>query len=590
MIGTPADITELLLLAGASVSLFAGGALIALGGAKWRASWKTPASEAPSASQTGGAAEALRRIAAQQELILDNSRIAIVLTKGREIVRASRAYENLFGWPRGELTAGNLDADRPLTEGFADLGHPDEQSYRDFVREADAELADGGTYFTEQERKKRDGTLFCCRIVGRNVERGNPGAGTVWLIEDISEQKKVEHRLDNLIAELEATVGRLQTAQKIAHLGYYNWNLETDTLRFSAGNFDVYGVCPDSFNPTIDGFLELIHPDDRAKVRAQIRDAIENTGRYDSVHRVTLADGGVRTVRALGEVEHDKAGKPTQFNGTAQDVTEQKENEELLRVSKEQAEAANRIKTEFLANISHELRTPLNSIIGFTEIMREEIFGPIKEPKYLEYAADVNDSGRHLLSLINDVLDVSVIESGNLVLDEAPTEVAPMVDACRRIIIDRATRAGVDLEIELQKPFPLLQVDQRRIKQILLNLLSNAVKFTPEGGAVTLKAWVGSDNATIFQVSDTGVGIAEADIGTALTPFGQAGQAGSRHNDGVGLGLPLSKSLAELHGGTLEIESKPGKGAVVTVRLARARTLNVEPIGEHPGKHRNMFR
>lgn len=383
-------------------------------------------------------------------------------------------------------------------------------------------------------------------------------------------------------AELKTTLDRLQTAHGIARLGCYNWNLETDALWFSDSNYEVYGVSPDTFTPTIEGLFDLIHPDDRLEVRERIRNAIENTRGYEGYHRIVLADGGVRTIHALGQVEVDAGGTPVQFNGTAQDVTEQKDSEDLLRASKEQAEAANRIKTEFLANISHELRTPLNSIIGFTEIMREEIFGPITEPKYLEYAADVNDSGRHLLSLINDVLDVSVIESGKLVLDEGPTDVAPMIDACRRIIVDRAIRAEIDLDVEVQKPFPMLQVDQRRIKQILLNLLSNAVKFTLEGGNVTLKAWVDRDHAAVFQVSDTGVGIAEADIDTVLTPFGRAGQAGSKHNDGVGLGLPLSKSLAELHGGSLEIESRLGKGTVVTVRLAPERTLNVERLGASP--------
>ncbi|NQV20450.1 MAG: PAS domain-containing protein [Rhodospirillales bacterium] len=524
---------------------------------------------------------ALQRVTAEQDLILENTRIAIVLTKGREIVRASRSYENLFGWGMGELTANEQSSEEPVTEGYVDLGFPDEDNYREFVREADATLTQGGTYSTEREMKQRDGRLFWCRIAGRHVNPGIPEMGAVWLIEDISERKMAEHQLNRLIIELETTVDRLNLAQKIASLGYYNWNLETDTLWFSAGNYEVYGVSPETFELSIDSLFDLIHPDDRGTVRARIKEAIEKSGTYEGYHRVVLPHGGVRIIHALGEVVYGEDGKPLQFNGTAQNVTERKQAEDLLRVAKDQAEEANRSKTEFLANISHELRTPLNSIIGFTDIMREEIFGPIKEPKYLEYAADVNDSGRHLLSLINDVLDVSVIESGNLVLDETPTDVGPMVDTCRRIIVDRATRAGIHVTTDLKKPFPLLQVDERRIKQILLNLLSNAVKFTPEGGTVTLTGKVDGNGAAVFQVSDTGIGIEEKDLEAVLVPFGQAGNTESRQHEGVGLGLPLSKSLAELHGGSLKIESTPGKGTLVTVRLSPDRTLNVERLDRH---------
>lgn len=524
---------------------------------------------------------ALQRVTAEQDLILENTRIAIVLTKGREIVRASRSYENLFGWSVGELTTDRPLTEHAVTEGYVDLGYPDEDSYREFVREADATLMEGGTYTTEREMKQRDGDLFWCRIVGRHVNPGNPEMGAVWLIEDISERKMAEHQLNRLIVELGTTVDRLNIAQKIASLGYYNWNLETGALWFSAGNYEVYGVSPETFELSIDSLFGLIHPDDRSTVRARIKEAIEKTGKYEGYHRVVLPHGGERTIHALGEVVFGADGIPLQFNGTAQDVTKRKKAEDLLRAAKDLAEDANRTKTEFLANISHELRTPLNSIIGFTDIMREEIFGPIKEPKYLEYAADVNNSGRHLLSLINDVLDVSVIESGNLVLDEAPTDVGPMVDTCRRIIIDRATRAGIHVTVDLKEPFPLLQVDERRIKQILLNLLSNAVKFTPEGGTVTLSGKIDANGAAVFQISDTGIGIEEKDLDAVLVPFGQAGSAESRQHEGVGLGLPLSKSLAELHGGSLKIESTPGKGTQVTVRLSPDRTLNVERLGRH---------
>jgi len=373
---------------------------------------------------------------------------------------------------------------------------------------------------------------------------------------------------------------RFAATQRIANMGLWEYDCTNDYLWWSDQVYRIFGLDSHATLTSSAVFNRLVHPDDRMAVRAANLEALTHRKPFEVFHRIVNPDGTVRVVHECAEIIRNDQGRATFMIGTVQDVTDQKETEQVLRSSKDRAEAANRIKTEFLANVSHELRTPLNSIIGFTEIMREEVFGPFEQPKYLEYAADVNDSGRHLLSLINDVLDVSVIESGNFALDDGPTAVAPMIDACRRLIIDRAVRAGIDLNMDMQKPFPMLQIDQRRMKQILLNLLSNAVKFTPQGGTVTLRAWLDTDNGAVFQVADNGIGIAKADIEAVLAPFGQAAQSGTKPHDGVGLGLPLSKSLAELHGGSLDIESKSGEGTQVTVRLGPERTLNIQTLGE----------
>jgi signal transduction histidine kinase len=236
------------------------------------------------------------------------------------------------------------------------------------------------------------------------------------------------------------------------------------------------------------------------------------------------------------------------------------------------AESANRAKTEFLANMSHELRTPLNAIIGFSDVIQHEIMGRIEEnPKYIDYARDIREAGTHLLGVINDILDIAKIEAGQLDLREDAFDAGRVLDACISMLSNRAEEADVHLICEGGESQVTIWGDEKKFKQIVLNLLSNAIKFTPEGGNVTLST--GSDGEGDFKltVSDTGIGIAESDLEKALAPFSQVDNAQQRSHEGTGLGLPISRALAELHGGSLEIQSEPGLGTTVTVRLPSER-------------------
>jgi len=255
---------------------------------------------------------------------------------------------------------------------------------------------------------------------------------------------------------------------------------------------------------------------------------------------------------------------------TYADITEDKRAEADLRRAKDEAEMASRSKTEFLANMSHELRTPLNAIIGFSDILMGQIFGPLGDVRYADYARDIRDSGLHLLNLINDVLDVSKVEFGKVELIEEPVDVVAIIDSCARLMRDRADAAGIRLIQRLPPGLPQLRADSRRLKQILLNLLSNAVKFTPSGGRVTLAAENAVDGFRI-SVADTGIGIAKQDLDTAMRPFGQIDSRLARKYQGTGLGLPLARSMAELHGGRLELDSMPGHGTTATIWLPAAR-------------------
>lgn len=280
----------------------------------------------------------------------------------------------------------------------------------------------------------------------------------------------------------------------------------------------------------------------------------------------------------------DDDGSVRQFIGIIHEATARMRTEESLREAKNQAELANRSKTEFLANISHELRTPLNAIIGFSEVMRLRLFGKLGAEQYEGYVRDIHDSGQHLLSLINDLLDLSKIEAGRYTLAPERCPAGNLLDTCLRLVRDRATIGGLKLSSEVAPGTPDLLVDRRAALQIITNLLSNAVKFTPAKGSVHLKvepadgiksgAKIGKDSTetpfVAITVRDTGIGIAKADLPKVLAAFGQVDNSLTRKHDGTGLGLPIVKALTEHHGGTLTIDSEPGKGTTVRVTLPAA--------------------
>lgn len=255
------------------------------------------------------------------------------------------------------------------------------------------------------------------------------------------------------------------------------------------------------------------------------------------------------------------------------DITALKKAQVALISAKEDAELANRAKTDFLANMSHELRTPLNSIIGFSELMISTDFETLGMNSVNEYLSDVNRSGRHLLRLISDILDISKIEVGELKLDEEALCLRELNEECLRMIGERARRAGTRITNHDRPPKVRLFADETRIKQIILNLLTNAIKFTGNGGDIGL-GWYANDDGTIaLEVSDTGTGMAEENIRVALEPFGQVANSMTREHEGAGLGLPLSRRLAELHQADLTIESDLGRGTAVRVTFPTERVV-----------------
>lgn len=296
----------------------------------------------------------------------------------------------------------------------------------------------------------------------------------------------------------------------------------------------------------------------------------------DAARKVSENRDYTLRVKTLGGAGNDKNELVTlteSFNTMlteidARDQQLKQKNTELEK-ARDVAESANRSKSQFLANISHELRTPLNAIIGFSSILMNQLFGALGDSKYLEYARDINESGVHLLDIINDILDLSKAEAGKLTLVYEEVHVGKSINKCFTILSERAQKGGVSVTTHVPKALPSLVADRLRFIQILLNIMSNAVKFTKEGGKVHVDVRTqeagGEVSHFIITVEDTGIGMTPQDVEKAFQSFGQVDSGLNRKYEGTGLGLPLTKKLIELHHGSIQIDSEPGKGTLVTL-------------------------
>lgn len=349
-------------------------------------------------------------------------------------------------------------------------------------------------------------------------------------------------------------------------------------------------------------WYRMVHASDRERVKAWIDRLLAGESTAAMEHRIHRKDGAVRWVRHSLVPKYDETGSLCAYDGLIADVTERKTAEEAvkryseeleekvrertaeveesrreLESAKVRAETASKSKSDFLANMSHELRTPLNSILGFSDVLLDELFGPLNA-KQREYVRDINESGQHLLSLINDILDLSKVESGRQELDLAEFAVNTLLGAAMAMFKEKSAKNGVALSLDAQETDGLvIEADARKFKQVMFNLLSNAVKFTPAGGSVRVRARRIERPAETdaphagpgveIAVEDTGIGIKPGDLDKLFKPFSQIDSSYTRSHEGTGLGLALAHRLVALHGGRLRVESEFGKGSVFIVSL-----------------------
>ncbi|HEX2759445.1 MAG TPA: PAS domain-containing sensor histidine kinase [Rhizomicrobium sp.] len=343
----------------------------------------------------------------------------------------------------------------------------------------------------------------------------------------------------------------------------------TTTGRYLAANqalCDIYGyIDPDEL---IEGFTDIgaqlyVDPGRREEFRALIQ---ANGLVTNFVSEIRHRSGRRLWISENARAIRDWSGILVCYEGTVEDVTEKLETERTLRAALRQAEIANRTKAAFLAAMSHELKTPLNAVLGFSEIIRDEVMGPAGVPAYRDYAGDIHRGGSKLLAVINDVLDVSRLEGGLLTIEMRPENVLDIAEVALKLargVVNDIRSVEVDVPVGM----PSLLIDPRRMAQALGNLLANALKFTPEGGKIRLVARPQADGGMHLLVEDTGIGMAEETMAAAMESFRQLDHSLARRFEGAGLGLSIAKALVELHGGALSLKSKIGQGTTVTIAL-----------------------
>ena len=404
-------------------------------------------------------------------------------------------------------------------------------------------------------------------------------------------------------------------AQALASVGCCRFDLPSGGAVWSDEMFRIAGLTPGTNAPGFWAFPDIIHPEDREEVRRQLHETAGGGATFDAEFRIVCPDGTVKSVHGVArrEVEEDPgiirifaafleitgykretrdlarslaeaaAARAEAETAMAEAETARAEAEAAMAESetaraeaetaRAEAELASRAKSDFLAVMSHELRTPLNSILGFAEIIKDQMFGAVGSERYVSYARDISESGEHLLGVVNDILDLSKVEAGRMELYEETVDLLAVIQEATTLIQERATDKGLTLKAAMPQSLPFLRADGRLVKQMLINLLSNAVNFTPAGGWVAVTAERSQEGGITLAVADSGIGIEPEELSRVLMPFHAKSEPLGQKPHGTGLGLPLVKSLIELHGGEFHIESTPKVGTMVVLSFPADRVV-----------------
>jgi PAS domain S-box-containing protein len=454
-----------------------------------------------------------------------------------------------------------------LDSNFVESVHPEDAER--VTRERDGTVRHGLPTQSTYRTRRKDGSYRWVEV--RRSPIVDPATGKVRLmhavVRDVDDRERAyrdlhasEERYRLLADNSTDIIGRLDLAGRQTYI--------------SPACLPIIGYAPEELVGTSAG--DLAHPDDRPLLDEACCRLQAGAATASVIYRAHRKDGSYLWLHLLMQyLRNGTTGEAVEIVTTSRDFSQQKAIEERLEAARAEAERANQARTAFFSNMSHELRTPLNAIIGYSEMMRGGTLGPLGNPKYREYAAQIEAGGRLLLYLINDILDYAKVEAGELVLHEEPLDLSAEFRAAIGIIEAKALAGKVTVRLHVATAMPYLRADPIRQKQILLNLLSNAVKFTPPGGRVALSAAMAPNGDFLITVEDDGCGIEPADLPKVFEAFWQADNARNRRADGTGLGLPLVRRLVEMHDGRIAITSEIGRGTRVVVTLPAARTVRL---------------
>ena len=447
--------------------------------------------------------------------------------------------------------------------GFADIESM--ETRQDARRRIERLLTEGRAEF-ETRHQTRSGEIRDVLVSGQVIElAGRKVIQCVFL--DITERKRAE-------ATIRESEAHLIEAQRIAKIGSWEFDIRNNRLKWSDQIYEIFGIPKSISATTAEAFFEAVHPSDRDRLQAARQAALAGQARLDIEHRIVLRDGSEKVVHELADLKRDETGRPIVLAGIIHDITD-RVRIEAEREKRHRAEAADRIKSAFLATMSHELRTPLNSIIGFTGIVLQGLAGPLN-PEQTKQLGMVRGSARHLLELINDVLDISKIEAGQLEVRAEPFDLPALIERVTASVKPLVEKKGLALTTNIPPELQEMVSDRRRVEQILLNLLNNALKFTDQGGVtLTVEMVAGFQPspaapprpAVRMRVADTGIGIKPEDLALLFQPFRQLDTGLTRQHDGTGLGLAICRRLAGLLGGEISARSEWQHGSEFTVIL-----------------------
>lgn len=493
-----------------------------------------------------------------RNLVEDAPEALLVAKPDGRIVYANKTSERLFGYAGGDLAGRDIRQVIPKWEAIVPW----------LVRTAKSESGSRNRSKDIAGRKK-SGRLVALALRGKAIPA--EGGALVLTLRDIAPRKRIETKLretGGLLKQIVRTAGdaviMVDDAQRIVL-----FNRAAEAI-FGYRASEIVGR---PLQDLIPERYRAVHPGHVARF-GHGRSASRLMGEREKI--AGLRKNGEEFPAEAAISQFVTKGKRT-FAVILRDVTERVGIAQKLHDAVRRAEQANLVKSRFLANMNHELRTPLNAIIGFSEIIASEAFGPMQPPQYRDYIEDIHISGKRLLELVNNVLDMAKVQAEDFDFVEGDVGMVELLKKCREAAREQLGSRGLQLRIRVTDDARWLRADDAIVKSIVANLVSNACKFTNAGGAITISAALDPDRSYVLTVADTGVGMAQADIPAAFEPFGQIDTSLTRRYQGAGLGLTLTRAMVELHGGTLQIESIVGAGTMVTVRFPPSRTTGLPP-------------